>query len=125
MIAYIFWICSKRLLKYTESANKAKEDSKRLQHEFEIAKKQFEEVDLKNSKRDADYDFFDKEMDMKEKKLEFDKKQTDEDIRKKRLENACEIEKKKAECECEIEKKKAECECEIEKKKAEREYFII
>ena len=47
---------------------------------------------------------------MKEKKLEFDKKQTDEDIRKKRLENACEIEKKKAECECEIEKKKAECE---------------
>ena len=94
MIAYIFWICSKRLLKYTESANKAKEDSKRLQHEFEIAKKQFEEVDLKNSKRDADYAFFDKEMDMKEKKLEFDKKQTDEDIRKKRLENACEIEKK-------------------------------
>lgn len=89
--------CVRAILKYTKSVNDAKEKAQKQQHDFEIETKRFEVVELESSKREAEYAFFDKKMEMEKKKLELDKMQTNESIRKKRLENECEIEKKKAE----------------------------
>lgn len=89
--------CVRAILKFTSSVNEAKEKAQKQQHDFEKALKQFETVELEKMKKETDYAFFKNKMEMEEKKLGLDKMQTEANIKKKIMDNYCEVYKKKLE----------------------------